>query len=566
MYKIKENKKGISLIVLVITIIVIIILAAAVILTLTNNNPIAEARKATFLNDVATFKDDLNMYTTNEYAKRMGDYDPSLLNATTSGLTYNGSAVSGQDNIYDAIPSLEGKSKYANEFEVEAGVIKYVGTDTEKRDWFGNNNIIIENMPTITLTPTIPTNGNVTATITKANVEDNLEYSINGTTWNVYTTSFTVTNNLTLYVREIDSENNVLAQTTQIISNIDKILPQKTTISLTTAGDKINGTITMLDNESGINVNSSKYIVSTQSTAYATTDAIWNSATVMGIISKTISDTKTDGMYYVQVLSVDNAGNKRVDVSSSITVVNLPIVGTALSSCTWEEIGKIADRGLGDTYFNIGDEINITLSTNEVITMQIYDFNHDNKTDGTGKANITFGCKDIIQTKRPLEAYNEVWDWCSSSLYHEMNKTYGVSAYTILDKMPTSLQTIIKPVEKFATPSYNAGYPITLIEANSKLFLLSDEEIFGVNTGLANNRLSLEGEGYQYPIFLDKSNIIKKLNGIPHWYWLRTGDVLYWWYVVGETSTFTGISEITENLGIVSQSKVNGGVVFCFAI
>ena len=459
--KTKINQRGISLIVLVITIIVVIIIAAAVILTLTENNPIAEARKATFLNDVATFKDDLNMYTTNEYAKRMGDYDPSLLNATTSGLTYNGSAVSGQDNIYDVIPSLEGKNKYVNEFEIEAGGIKYVGTNTEKGDWAQNdagipsdiakpsidvttanilpvkagtnvlytfdiaasstiietnltgkikilNNSGVElptqptvnigsvtgtekektvsitvvttgmaegsykikvlagavktstqeslefvistpfevdntapNMPTITIDPTIATNGNVTVTLTKANAADTLEYSTNGTTWNAYTAPLTVTSNLTVYARETDSANNVSAQATQIITNIDKIVPQNATISLTTTGDKINGTITIADSGSGINVSQSKYIVATQSSAFATTDAVWNSATVMGTTSKSISETKADGTYYVQVLSTDNAGNKIVNVSSAITVVveisnaNAPILSTGMTAIKW---------------------------------------------------------------------------------------------------------------------------------------------------------------------------------------------------------------------------------------
>ena len=52
----KNMKKGISLIVLVITIIVIIILAAAVILTLTGNNPIENAKQASFVNDMGTLE------------------------------------------------------------------------------------------------------------------------------------------------------------------------------------------------------------------------------------------------------------------------------------------------------------------------------------------------------------------------------------------------------------------------------------------------------------------------------------------------------------------------------
>ena len=58
---IKEEKKGISLIVLVITIIVIIILAVAVILSIANNNPIENAKKAKEANNNAVEKEKIEL-------------------------------------------------------------------------------------------------------------------------------------------------------------------------------------------------------------------------------------------------------------------------------------------------------------------------------------------------------------------------------------------------------------------------------------------------------------------------------------------------------------------------
>ncbi len=63
----KNNKYGISLIVLVITIIVIIILAASIILTLNNNNPINEANDARYASDL----DNLQSVLTNTISKIM---------------------------------------------------------------------------------------------------------------------------------------------------------------------------------------------------------------------------------------------------------------------------------------------------------------------------------------------------------------------------------------------------------------------------------------------------------------------------------------------------------------
>lgn len=63
----KNNKYGISLIVLVITIIVIIILAASIILTLNNNNPINEANDARYASDL----DNMQSMLTNTISKIM---------------------------------------------------------------------------------------------------------------------------------------------------------------------------------------------------------------------------------------------------------------------------------------------------------------------------------------------------------------------------------------------------------------------------------------------------------------------------------------------------------------
>lgn len=119
----KENKKGISLITLVVTIIVVIIIAAAVILTLTKNNPIGEAKKAAFINDIATFQDQLELYKTNEYGKNLGDFLPSNLNATT------------QESVETVIPSLVGITKYENKIHIIKGKLIYVGTDEEQLKW-----------------------------------------------------------------------------------------------------------------------------------------------------------------------------------------------------------------------------------------------------------------------------------------------------------------------------------------------------------------------------------------------------------------------------------------------
>ena len=125
-----KEKRGISLITLVITIIVVIILAAAVIMSLQKRNPIQQASKAKFLNDIATFKEDLELYKQNQYLENNGQFDPDTLYAPVEGLS-----------IYDVIPSLENSSYGKNDFRVEKGQLIYQGTNKDYQDWSKDANI-----------------------------------------------------------------------------------------------------------------------------------------------------------------------------------------------------------------------------------------------------------------------------------------------------------------------------------------------------------------------------------------------------------------------------------------
>lgn len=116
----KENKRGISLIVLIITIIVIIILAAVVILTITNNNPIGSAKEAAFKEEVRGFQDELAMTVSKEYMNVQGQRDISI---TTS--VY--------EEIKEKIPSFyeKYKDKYIIVDDELVGTIKL--KDKEKK-------------------------------------------------------------------------------------------------------------------------------------------------------------------------------------------------------------------------------------------------------------------------------------------------------------------------------------------------------------------------------------------------------------------------------------------------
>ncbi|WP_041668492.1 InlB B-repeat-containing protein [Acetobacterium woodii] len=192
---------------------------------------------------------------------------------------------------------------------------------------------------------------------------------------------------------------------------------------------------------------------------------------------------------------------------------SLPTIGTPLADCTWDQVAAVADAGLGDVYWDIGDTKDMTLTTGEVVTMQIYDFDHDDLSSGSAKANITFGTKNLMADTRPMNSTStNSGGWNLSSLRSWTNAT-------LLDELPISIQNKIKAVTKATSGGY---YSKSIVNSTDKVFLFSDVELFGKSNTFF---YSVDGEGTQYQIFTDNASRIKKLNngaGTESFYWLRS--------------------------------------------
>lgn len=132
-------KKGISLIVLVITIIVIIILATAVILSVISNNPIGSAKKAQFLGDLETFKNELFMYQTSKIADTKGEYIVEGLFADNTHVLEN-RLDNTSKSISDIVTTMKG-TRYMTLFVIYGGTLIYVGEDEDEIRWSTENNL-----------------------------------------------------------------------------------------------------------------------------------------------------------------------------------------------------------------------------------------------------------------------------------------------------------------------------------------------------------------------------------------------------------------------------------------
>lgn len=204
-----------------------------------------------------------------------------------------------------------------------------------------------------------------------------------------------------------------------------------------------------------------------------------------------------------------------------------------LAEATWEEISAVSASGKANEVYNIGDEKTFELSTGEQVTMVILDFSKDDKTNGAGKAGITFGMKNLLATKYKycdVTGTSILWEGCS------IRNTVMQLLFT---QLPDELKTLVQSVNKTTNNKVTSD----------KLWLFGYGEIFGN-----------ENTAYSYYNGVAKSERIKKLsNGL--------GSANDWW--VRDYEGYNSNIMLVDSTG--SYSSDNGreweyGVCFGFCI
>ena len=185
-------------------------------------------------------------------------------------------------------------------------------------------------------------------------------------------------------------------------------------------------------------------------------------------------------------------------------------------SMSWTDIASLAEAGRASQVFLVGDEKTIELTTGETITLVILGFGHDDLSDGTGKAEMTIGMKNLLATKYQMdETATNTGGWDGT----EMRKS---TMATLFSQLPSDLQTVIKQVNKKTT----AGDRSTTITTSAdKLWLLSKVEI----TGTTSAGYADEGEQYEYwkivkdgTVNADRIKYLSNGSGSAYMWWLRS--------------------------------------------
>lgn len=203
---------------------------------------------------------------------------------------------------------------------------------------------------------------------------------------------------------------------------------------------------------------------------------------------------------------------------SSLTIPKVPVIASSnFSENSWETIVTVAELKRGEEFWKIGDEKEMTMKSGKKVVFQILDFNHDELSDDSGRANITFGCKEI---------------------YKKGGKSVSGIKSNIIDEVSTHIKNVKKNTKTFR--NFYSG--------TADLFLFAWSEL---TPGSSD-------EGSNYPLFSDEASRSKGDD-----YWIRTGTS-YW--DSGEREVCSSNAVVTRSGELFSMRGSDSGIIFGFCI
>lgn len=183
-----------------------------------------------------------------------------------------------------------------------------------------------------------------------------------------------------------------------------------------------------------------------------------------------------------------------------------PSYDPVFANNTWEQIIAACHNNEVPETWKVADQKPMTINGVDY-QIDIIGKNHDDYSDGSGKAPLTFQLHDCYADKKAMNTSGTNrggWTSCAMRSTH-------LSA--ILARMPTEVQNGIREVNKLTSAGNKS---VTINTTVDKLFLLSEIEIFG------STKYSRGGEGTQYDYYKAGNSKVKKFNGSANDWWERS--------------------------------------------
>lgn len=183
-----------------------------------------------------------------------------------------------------------------------------------------------------------------------------------------------------------------------------------------------------------------------------------------------------------------------------------PAYDPVFANNTWAQIIEACHNNEVPDTWKVADQKPMTIDGSDYL-IDIIGKNHDDYSDGSGKAPLTFqlhDCYKIAKAMHSTASNANGWTNCSMRVEH---------LPIILKQMPADVQSGIREVNKISASS---GRSHVLVTTKDSLFLLSEVEVFGS----ASN--SNSGEGTQYNYYGAGHGTVKNFNGSAYDWWERS--------------------------------------------
>ena len=202
-------------------------------------------------------------------------------------------------------------------------------------------------------------------------------------------------------------------------------------------------------------------------------------------------------------------------LTNGFGLLGVPVRAT-VSDYSWEELSEISAQisacSSQEEALDVAKSYNLTnpdgtldgtqvkqieLADGTTTEVQILGFYHDDKSDGSGKAGISFIFSDGVALRGMNLTASTVGGWEQSEARAWLNSDF-------LNKLPADLRSCIVPVNKMTNNSGITSNPDAVTMTSDNLWLLSHNEIVGpLDNPASGYAEALDAEGAQFQLFIN---------------------------------------------------------------
>ena len=285
--------------------------------------------------------------------------------------------------------------------------------------------------------------------------------------------------------------------------------------------------------------------------------AVFTSVTATSSTGQVYTATQQDSQWFVQVNDFDTytvTGNYTGgSVSQDVDVVvnqnydvTLAAANPVLNENSWEDIRAMADTGVAENIWAVGDAKQITLDgTIGILTLNNYrpyvyiiGFNHNADLEGSNRIHFLLG-KTTASGGKDICLADHRYNSSGTSARFHMNTSStnsggwedsymrnnicgtskSMTSGRIMGAIPAVLRNTLKSVTKYTNNTGNSSALSAVTATTDYFFLLSEYEVFGSITYANTYEKNYQ---QQYAYYKNGNSKIK--------YWHdSTGSAIYWW-------------------------------------